>query len=370
MVKIEDVEVFRVNLPLRKPMKLASERISVAQNLLVRITSSEGVIGWGEAASAPTMTGETQASMFDCASRTIAPAIKAQALDTAADLRRIESLIEACAAANPSSRAAVIMALYDLFARQTHIPLWQLFGEFKRERIPALLIIGDEDHTREIEQTRAGLLAGIVHIKIKVGAGDPLTDAGRVATIREVCGWDVVISADANMGWTEDQARVFLEAARPSKLQYLEQALAPEDLAGVGRLSRLGLTDLAVDEGLHGLADLGTQAKLGVRWFGLKLIKLGGYRQLQQAAAFCDAAHHHPILACKIAESSIAASAMAHFSATLPRLDSGVSFSHSYLLHDLVETPLDIIRGYASVPKGNGHGANVDLHAVKAFEAR
>jgi muconate cycloisomerase len=369
MARIEAVEVFRVNLPLRKPMKLASERIHVAQNVLVRITSSEGVAGWGEAASAPTMTGETQATIFACADTVIGPAITGEMLDTPEDLRRVESLVDRCVAANPSAKAGVIMALYDLFARQAKVPLWQIFGGLHRQRMPALLIVGDDDEAAEIRQAGAARAAGFRHIKVKVGANDPLIDARRVAGIRDACGWDIAISADANMGWNEYQARIFLEHAVPSKLHYLEQPLATSDIAGAERLSRLGTTELAADEGIHGLEDLTKNAEAGVRWFGLKLIKLGGYRQLREAADFCHASGRHPILACKIAESSIGASAMAHFCATLPHLETGISFSHTYLSRDVVKTPLDISRGHVAVPAGIGHGAEVDFDAVLAMQA-
>src|SRR5258708_11456392 len=112
MTRTEAVEVFRVNLPWRKPMKLASERIHVAQNVLVRITSSGGVAGWGEAASAPTMTGETQATIFACADTVIGPAITGEMLDTPEDLRRVQTLRRRCGSPHPSAQAGGVTTLH------------------------------------------------------------------------------------------------------------------------------------------------------------------------------------------------------------------------------------------------------------------
>ena len=56
---IHRVDAIPVALPLKTPMKMSAETITAAQNLLVRIEAADGSVGWGEAASAPTMTGDT-----------------------------------------------------------------------------------------------------------------------------------------------------------------------------------------------------------------------------------------------------------------------------------------------------------------------
>ena len=63
-MKIRSIEPIAISLPMKKPVKMAGETVSRADNILVRIESDNGVTGWGEAAAAPTMTGETVASMM------------------------------------------------------------------------------------------------------------------------------------------------------------------------------------------------------------------------------------------------------------------------------------------------------------------
>lgn len=69
---IERVEAIAVSLPVVKPLKMAFEEVRRAENLLVRVVTDSGAIGWGEAASALTMTGETVESMV-AAVRHLAP---------------------------------------------------------------------------------------------------------------------------------------------------------------------------------------------------------------------------------------------------------------------------------------------------------
>src|SRR5262245_29190256 len=58
-IRLKRMDLFPVAIPLRQPMKMAGVVIREAENLFVRIESADGFIGWGEAASAPAMTGET-----------------------------------------------------------------------------------------------------------------------------------------------------------------------------------------------------------------------------------------------------------------------------------------------------------------------
>src|SRR5580692_635478 len=63
-VRIKNIEPIAISLPMKKPVKMAGETVTRADNILVRIETDDGGVGWGEAASAPTMTGETVASMM------------------------------------------------------------------------------------------------------------------------------------------------------------------------------------------------------------------------------------------------------------------------------------------------------------------
>ena len=52
-MKLRRIEPIAVRLPLRRPVKMAGELLSAAHNVLVRLETQDGIVGWGEAASAP-----------------------------------------------------------------------------------------------------------------------------------------------------------------------------------------------------------------------------------------------------------------------------------------------------------------------------
>src|SRR5262245_53140858 len=70
---IRRVDAIPVALPLKAPMKMSAETIAAAQNLLVRVEAADGTVGWGEAASAPTMTGDTQGGLVAAVRDHLAP---------------------------------------------------------------------------------------------------------------------------------------------------------------------------------------------------------------------------------------------------------------------------------------------------------
>src|SRR5881392_1539108 len=67
------IDAIPVALPLKSPMKMAGITITKAENLLVRIESAGGLVGWGEAPSAPTMTGDTLGGLVAAVRDHLAP---------------------------------------------------------------------------------------------------------------------------------------------------------------------------------------------------------------------------------------------------------------------------------------------------------
>src|SRR5580658_8491693 len=109
---------------MRKPVKMAGETVTRADNVFVRVEADNGVIGWGEAASAPTMTGETVASMMAAVDH-MAPGLRGCAAD---DFAGVAAEMAARMYGNTSAKAAIDMALYDLVGRATQRPVHALLG--------------------------------------------------------------------------------------------------------------------------------------------------------------------------------------------------------------------------------------------------
>src|SRR5438477_9292277 len=123
-MKIKRVEPIAVSFPMKQPVIMAGVEIARADNVLVRIEADNGVVGWGEAASAPSMTGETVESML-AAVRYLSPAVEGGAV---ADIAATVAAMTRRMYANHAAKAAVEMALHDLLGRGTGQPVHALLG--------------------------------------------------------------------------------------------------------------------------------------------------------------------------------------------------------------------------------------------------
>jgi muconate cycloisomerase len=363
-MKIKRIEPIAVSLPMLKPVKMSFEEVSSANNALVRIETDAGIVGWGEAASAPTMTGETMEGMV-AAIRYLAPLLEGMpADDIAAVMARAEHYLHA----NHAAKSTIEMALYDALGRTTAKPVHDLLGGKRRSRVPVLRMIGTGSTATDIAEARRSKDEGFVAFKIKVGVAAPLEDADRTRKVCEVLGKDVLICADANQAWTAAQAVSYVRAVEDTTLDFFEQPVSGNDLQGMAEVAAASRISIGCDEGLHSLDDLRRHHAAGAaRGGSLKTIKLGGMKPVCDAALLCEELGMKINLACKIAESSIAAAAMLHIAAAIPSMEWGISLSNQYLKVDLLKQPLIFSAGHAEVPAGPGLGIEVDEARVRHY---
>src|SRR3954463_9802851 len=109
---VRRVDAIAVALPLKSPMKMAGITIAKAENLLVRIESEGGLVGWGEAPSAPTMTGDTLGGLVAAVRDYLAPLLVDK--DANADHR---PMLQRALIGNTGAHSAIEMALLDAACR-------------------------------------------------------------------------------------------------------------------------------------------------------------------------------------------------------------------------------------------------------------
>ncbi len=364
-MKIKRIEPLAVCLPLKKPIKRSKGELRTSDNLIVRV-EADGVIGWGEAGSAPNVTGELPEGMV-AAVHYVAPYIEGLELD---DIDRVAAAMNHTLSGNHGAKAAVEMALHDALGKALGKPVYELLGGKRRERVPALRYIASGDTAKDVAEAVRLRSEGYVAYKIKLSAGWQ-QEAERTRAICEALGQGVLVSADVNQGWTVEQATHYVRAVADTTLEFLEQPVAAEDLAGMANVVAASRVKIACDEGMQGNEDLQRHhAMRAAHGTSLKMIKLGGMRPLYQTALLCEKLGMKVNLSCKIAESGIASAAVLQLAAALPALDWGVSLTSQYLAEDVLVQPLRFENGQALIPSGPGLGIEVDEARVRRFSAK
>jgi len=363
---IRRVDALPIALPLRKPMKMAGVTVTTAENVLVRIEAADGLVGWGEAASAPTMTGDTQGSLV-AAVRHLAPLLAGEdAWARSALMRRLGVAL----LGNTGAHSAIELALIDLAGRAANLPAIDLLGGALRRAVAPMWLLGNGTPDEDAAEATRKLAEGFRFFKVKVGAKTVEDDIASTRAVRAALGPDIPICADANCGFTPAAARRYLDGTRDAGLRFLEQPFGPHDLVALGALARCSPVPLGADEGIHSLGDVAAHAEAGAGGVSLKLIKLGGMSAAIEAARLCERRGLAVNVAAKISESSIASAAAVHLACAAPAVDWGVSLTHFYLAEDVVSTPPGIADGLVAVPSAPGLGIEVDEGAVARFAVR
>src|SRR5712691_2984379 len=251
-VKIQGVEPIAVSFPMKKPVFMAGIEIRQADNVLVRIESDNGVVGWGEAASAPTMTGETVESMM-AAVGYLAPALLGRA---AQDIAGASAAMNARMYANNAAKAALEIALHDLVGRATNTPAYALLGKKLRSRIAVLGVISNGELAADLRDAAKQKADGFAAFKIKVGIARPEADGERTRKVCELLGCDVLVCSDANTGWSTDEAVQYVRAVAGSGLAFFEQPVAADDVAGMAAVAAAADFAIGADESIHSLDDI------------------------------------------------------------------------------------------------------------------
>jgi len=365
---IKHIEAIPVALPLLKPVVMAGERIERSTNLLVRIEAANGLVGWGEAASAPTMTGDVLPGMVAAVNDHLAPLVEGKdALQRAEIAQRIGHALHG----NGGPKCAVDMALNDLVGRHFGVSLADMFGGPLRETLRAMYLLGNPKVADDVAEAQKKIKEGFTFFKLKVGIKHPAEEAAAAVEIRRQVGREIALCADANMGMTFQNARLFVERAREAELLFLEQPLREDDFEGMAALARLSPTPLNGDEAIGSVAAILALHRIGaIQGANLKTIKMGGIGATVHAMSVCAALGLSINLACKVAESGIGAAAIAHLGSVAPNLDWGVSITNHYLAEDLTETPVRIENGVVRRPRGAGLGVEVSESQVNRYRVK
>ncbi len=359
------IEAMRLELPLKKPINLGGRlKIPVAETILVRMETGDGLIGWGECAPAANLTGETGEQIMAAITATLAPALTAQK----SNLREFGALLSTAMPGAMGAKSAIDCALHDLFARAQDIPVYELLGGAKRTHLDAMWMVGtpslDEDAAEAALQRHAGYRV----FKLKVGSRSLEDDLRATLAVRDVIGPECTLYADANGTMDEDRAIAYGKRAAALEVAYFEQPLPAKDLDGMARVTAAVPMPVCVDEGIHAVADIAAQAKLKAgRGAALRPVKLGGIAAVHAATEACAAHGWKVNLPGKIAESSLGTAALLHSAAAAATLDWAVTPTNHYLKTELVKAPLAPVDGAFALPSGPGLGIVPDPDAIKEY---
>jgi len=364
-MKITAVEPFHISVPYdfgNTAQNAAAVQWKTMETLFVRVTTDEGIIGWGEGFGLATC-GITKVAV----ERAVAPlAIGRDPTDIARLTGDIAYRLRGSARNGPVAFAlsALDIALWDIAGKRAGLPLYRLLGGAQPvERVQAYASLLRYGNAELVGQNSAKAVArGYANIKLhEIGATE-------IAAARAAIGPDTVLTVDASCAWSVSQAIAMAKELEPLHLTWLEEPLwPPEDYAGLAKLKAEGSMPIAAGENGGTLADIAQFIDVAaVDYIQPSITKIGGVSALLKIAdmarrAGIKIAPHSPYFGPGLI-------ATIHFAASQPErpvIERYYVDMEASPLGDLVEAP----GGFMCVPNGPGLGVEVDEEVLKKYRA-
>lgn len=279
-MRIEEISVFHVAMPLIDPWKTAFGEMHAVDTVLVRLRSG-GETGWGECApyALPQFCPEWAEGCFHLITGIFRPCLLGQQIDTPEALQQCLGSFKG----NHFAKAAIDLAWWDLSTRMQNRPLWQVIGGQNRSISVGADIPVQPDRKRLLDAVAAALDAGYPRVKLKYRRD---SGVAMVAAVRDAFP-DAVMHIDCNSGFTLDDIMEFRALDRLG-LAMIEQPLASDDLIDHARLQAELETPLCLDESITSLDRARKAIDAGAtRIINIKHGRVGGLTNAVEIARLC-----------------------------------------------------------------------------------
>ena len=311
-MKITDIQLGTLSVPLKKPFKTALRTVNAVNDVVVKIISDTGHVGYGEAPPTGVITGDTTGSIIGAIEAHIRPTLMGLEIEA---LEEALVKLNGCVVGNGSAKAACDMALYDLFGQLHDAPLYALLGGAKKEIITDITISVNDPDTMARDSLEA-IALGYKTLKIKVGT-DAREDIQRMKAIRDAAGYEVDLRIDANQGWKPKEAVRALHAMEDAgvDIEFVEQPVARLDFEGMKHVTDHVSIPVLADESVMSPMDAITIMQMrAADLVNIKLMKTGG---IYNALKICAAAEVYDVpcmIGCML-EANVSVTAAVHLAA-------------------------------------------------------
>ncbi len=311
-MKIRKVELGEIQIPLVTPFKTALRTVTSINDIVVKIRSDFEYVGYGEAPATAVITGDTKGSIVAAIRDFIAPSIIGMDVE---DIDGVMRKVQNAIVKNTSAKAAVDMAIYDLYAKCLDRPLYKVLGGHRRA-IETDITISVNDTEEMVRDSLRGVSQGFGILKVKVGK-EGIKDVERIAAIRKAVGENIVIRVDANQGWEAKEAVRIIRAMEDKGLDIdlVEQPVDAHDFDGLKYVTSNVYTPILADESVFSVQDaIKIIQEHAADLINIKLMKTGGIYEAQKICGIAESYGVECMMGCML-ESKLAVSAAAHLAA-------------------------------------------------------
>lgn len=366
---IKAIETLLIDIPTIRPHKLSVATMNTQTLVLVRITTDDGLVGWGEATTIGGLKyGDESPESIQI---NIERHFKAMLLNQ--DERRVGALMNMLrkqVRGNRFAKCAIETALLDIQAQQLRLPLSELLGGRVRDSVPVAWTLASGNTASDIAEAELMLERRRHNIfKLKIGVNHLADDVKHVLAIKKALGDNVSVRVDVNQAWSELQAVRGIAMLQDGGIDLIEQPISAENRAGMARLAQRFDVAIMADETLNGPQDAYDVAqKAAADVFAVKIAQSGGLTQAKELACIARLSGID-LYGGTMLEGAVGTIASAHLFSTFEQLQFGTElFGPLLLTEDILIEPLTYRDFALQVPTGAGLGITLDSDKINALK--
>jgi L-alanine-DL-glutamate epimerase-like enolase superfamily enzyme len=321
------IQVWPLQVPLRRPFRHATAERAEADPLVVEVELANGTIGFGETLPRPYVTGETAATVQAALRGVLLQALvdarpesMSEALDLAESLPWKDRDGQGC----PAARAALELALLDAYSRFFQRDIVQMAGWFgvagfgppgSSRRVRYGLVLGSDEPRKLRQQIRLARLCGIRDFKLKMGDADAGRDRARLDAVMGILSAGlrsrkVTLRMDANGAWQPDAAAGVLAGLKGLPIAAVEQPTPRGTEETWRQIHDLCGLPIMADESLVTMQDAERLAQgRAVQALNVRISKNGGLTAAVRLAELARRYNLALMVGCMVGETAILSAA-------------------------------------------------------------
>jgi L-alanine-DL-glutamate epimerase-like enolase superfamily enzyme len=356
-MKLSKVEAIPFAIPYRKPLRFASGEVTVAEHVLVRVHTDDGVVGTAEAPPRPFTYGETQASIRAVIDGTFAPQIVGMSpLEREAIHARLNRTV-----GNPAAKSAIDMAIWDVVGQSLGVSVTELLGGYT-DRMRVAHMVGFAPPSEMVaEAQRIRDTYGITTFKVKVGRRPISLDVAVCRALRAELGESIDLYIDGNRGWTASDSARALRAMDDLDLLFAEEPCPADDVLGRRWLVTQSRIPIFADESVSRPGEVTRELIDGsASGISIKTARTG-FTYSQRIMAQCEGLGVEVVMGNQI-DGQIGSLCSAAFGAAFESTSRRPGELSNYIdmSDDLLTQPLQIEDGTLRIRESPGLGIEID----------
>ncbi|NUF64046.1 muconate/chloromuconate family cycloisomerase [Acinetobacter bereziniae] len=357
----KSIETLLVEIPTIRPHKMAVATMQTQTLMLIKITTEDGFVGWGEAT---TIGGlgygeESPESVQTNIDTYFAPLLKTlSGLNIAQTMQVIQRNING----NRFAKCAIQTALLDIQSQRLGIPVSELLGGRLRDTISVLWVLASGDTEKDIAEAKKMITAKRHNIfKLKIGSRPLEQDIEHVLAIKQALGSEISIRVDVNRAWSELTAIKGIKMLQDGGVDLIEQPCAIQNIDAMQRLTRKFDIAIMADESLMGPQSAYELAKCNAASvFAVKVAQSGGLIEACEVGKLANLAGID-LYGGTMLEGPVGTIASAHVFSTFSNLAYGTElFGPLLLTEQILKKPLQYENFELKIPTASGLGIELD----------